>query len=257
MFNIEDFDIKLTTEVIGRNFIYSEEVDSTNKFLMETEEFSSNGTVFMAEYQTAGRGRKSRIWYSNSGQNLLFSILLKRDFTEKQLNLLNLGTAIAISQSLENLFQLDTNLKWPNDILVNNKKICGLLIENVISGNKIERVILGAGINVNQPVFQGTLEFPVQPTSVRIEFKKEASRERLLSEILNNFEEMLKVIEENPEKIRNQWKERCKMLGENIKIVDGEKIKHGKFEDIDENGYLILKNNDGLETIHFGEVSLR
>lgn len=257
MFNIEDFDIKLTTDFVGRNFIYTEEVNSTNSFLLDSEEFTNDGSVFLAEYQTNGKGRKSRVWFSNAGQNLLFSILINRELNEKKINYLNLGASLAVAQSLESLFQFDTSLKWPNDVLVNNKKIAGILIENVIVGNNIEKVVIGIGLNVNQPIFQGTIDFPVQPTSVRIEFKKEVSRERLLSEILNNFEEVIKLVEENPKKVITQWKERCKMIGENIKLSDDTKQIYGKFVDVDENGYMLLKIGDKLETIHFGEVSLR
>lgn len=255
MFKIEDFDIKLDTDYIGRNFIYSDEVDSTNSMLLASKDSNQNGTVLLAEFQSKGRGRKEREWISSSGQNLTFSILLKGEFKEQKINLINFSAAIAVAQSIENLFQLDVELKWPNDVLVHKKKIAGILLESVSKANKISRVVVGIGINVNQPNFPGQFEIP--PTSVRKEFHSLASREKLLSEVLNNFEEMLEISKKSGKKVLADWKNRCKMLGERIKIVDGDLVKVGVFEDIDENGFLILRNGEKLEKIHFGDVSLR
>ncbi|MEW6193680.1 MAG: biotin--[acetyl-CoA-carboxylase] ligase [Bacteroidota bacterium] len=255
MFNIEEFDIKLDTEFIGRNFIYSDEVDSTNTVLLNNKEFSQNGTVLLAEFQSKGRGRKERVWISNAGQNLTFSILLKNDLKDWKLNIVNLGSSLAVAQSIENLFQLDVELKWPNDVLVNKKKIAGILIESSSKGSKLSKVVIGVGINVNQPNFPG--KFDIQPTSVRREFHEIVNREKLLSEILNNFEDMLTIAKTEPGKIINDWRNRCKMIGEKVKIVEGDKTKTGLFDDIDEDGILMLKQGDKTEKIHFGDVSLR
>jgi len=255
VFNIEEFDIKLDTEFIGRNFIYSDEVESTNSTLLSSKEFGQNGTVLLAEHQTKGRGRKERIWISNSGQNLTFSILLKEDFKEKKINLINLGSSLAVAQALENLFQLNVELKWPNDVLVDKKKISGILLESTSKGNKINKVVVGVGINVNQPNFPG--KFDIQPTSIRKEFKSIVSRERVLSEVLNLFEDIVDIWKKDPEKILNDWRNRCKLIGERIKIIEEDKIRTGIFNDIDEDGFLILKVADKLEKIHFGDVSLR
>ena len=255
MFNIEEFDIKLDTEFIGRNFIYSDEVDSTNSVLMLSKEFTQNGTVILAEHQNKGRGRKNREWISSPGQNLTFSILLKRDIKESKVNFINLGAAISVAQSLENLFQFNVELKWPNDVLIGKKKIAGILIESTSKGNKITKLVIGVGINVNQPNFPGKFDIP--PTSVRKEFHSIVSREKLLSEILNNFENILNEIKSDHNKILNNWRSRCKMIGEKVKVIEEEKIKFGTFEDIDDDGFLILKQGEKSERIHFGDVSLR
>jgi len=255
VFNIEEFDIKLDTDFIGRNFIYTDEVDSTNTLLLNGKEFNQNGTVVLAEHQTKGRGRKNREWYSNSGQNLTFSILLKDDIEPKLINILNLGTSVVVAQSIENLFQLNVEVKWPNDVLINKKKVCGILLESTSKGSVINKIVIGIGINVNQPNFPGKYEIP--PTSIRKEFKEEVSRERLLSELLNNFEEMYIEAKKNPNKILNDWRARCKMIGEKVKVVEDDKTKFGLFEDIDDEGFMILKIGDKREKIHYGDVSLR
>ncbi len=255
VFNIEEFDIKLDTEFLGRNFIYCDEVDSTNTVLLTSKDFKQNGTVLLSEFQSKGRGRKERAWISNAGQNLTFSILLKQDFDENNINLINFGASLAVAQSIENLFQLDVELKWPNDVLVEKKKIAGILLESTSKANKIHKVVVGIGINVNQPNFPG--KFEIQPTSIRREFKSTVNRERLLSELLNIYESILETAEKHPKKIFNDWRDRCKMIGEKIKIIEGDKIKTGVFDDIDDNGYLILKVGDKKEKIHHGDVSLR
>lgn len=255
MFNIENFDIKLSTEKIGRNFVYCEEIDSTNSFLLKSKEYNKHGLVLFAEYQTAGRGRRNRTWLSTKEQNLTFSILLKEGISSDNINVLILGASVAVAQALENLYQVKVNLKWPNDVLINNKKISGILVESTSKGNKLEKAVIGIAVNVNQPGFTG--QYTIQPTSVRKEFKKEVSREKLLSEILNCFEEIFDQSVHNKEKVLNDWRSRCKMLGEKIKIEDGDKIIHGTFEDINEHGYLLLRTPKEITTIHFGDISLR
>lgn len=255
MFNIEEFDIKLDTDFFGRNFVYVEEIDSTNKFLLQTKDYQKHGTVLLAENQTAGRGRLDRTWSSNKEQNLTFSILLSDSINASKINLVNLASSLSVAQAIENLYQLNVELKWPNDVLINKKKTAGILLESSSKGNKIERVVIGIGLNVNQPNFQGKYNIP--PTSIRLEFKKNVSRERLLSELLNIFEENLELLDHAPEKMLNDWRNRCKLIGEKIKIDSGEETKFGLFEDIDENGLLVLKTQNGKEKIHFGDVSLR
>jgi BirA family biotin operon repressor/biotin-[acetyl-CoA-carboxylase] ligase len=255
VFNIEEFDIKLDTEYLGRNFIYCDEVESTNSLLLSSKDFNYNGTVLLSEFQSKGRGRKDRSWVSNAGQNLTFSVLFKNDLKEQHINLFNFGASLAVAQAIENLFQLDVELKWPNDVLVHRKKIAGILLESTSKGNKISKLVVGIGINVNQPNFPG--KFEIQPTSIRREFKSIVSREKLLSELLNIYENIIEQIENESSKILNDWRERCKMIGEKVKIVDDNKIKTGTFEDIDDNGYLILKVGDKKEKIYYGDVSLR
>ncbi|OGU54059.1 MAG: biotin--[acetyl-CoA-carboxylase] ligase [Ignavibacteria bacterium RBG_13_36_8] len=255
MFNIEKFDIKLDTEFIGRCFIYCEEIESTNSFLLNSKDYKENGTVVLAEFQNKGRGRKNREWVSNPEQNLTFSILLNDKIKANRLNIINLGASLAVAHSLENLFQLKVNLKWPNDVLIKNKKISGILLETISIGNNIDRVIVGIGINVNQPNFPG--KYLIPPTSVKREFKDKVSRERLLSEVLNNFELIYNICLNDPFKILNDWKVRCNMLGEKIQVEDDSGTRYGVFEDINNEGHLMLKTGTKTEKIHFGDVSLR
>jgi BirA family biotin operon repressor/biotin-[acetyl-CoA-carboxylase] ligase len=252
---LEKFDIKLETEFIGRNFIYFEKIDSTNKFLLNEKNIDDFGAVVLAEEQTAGHGRMGRTWISRPERNLTFSVLLNRELEKFKLSHLNLTAALSVGMALENLYQLSINLKWPNDVLIGKKKIAGILIETTIQGEKIERAVVGIGVNVNQEFFHG--EFEIEPTSVRKEIGSEVSRERLLAEILNIFEENIFMLEKYPSKILEMWKARCKMLGAKVKVDDGKNVKVGKFIDIDDEGFLILLRGEKEEKIAFGDVTLR
>lgn len=256
MFNIESFDIKLNTDYIGRDFVYADELSSTNTFLMDKENgFSKHGTVVLAEKQTKGRGRKDRLWYSVPESNLTFSVLLNKDkLLLRNTNMINFAASLAVAVSIENLFQLKSELKWPNDVLLDHKKTSGILIESSSQGDKIERLVVGIGINVNQNSFQGTFNYP--PTSIKNELGKNIERERLLAEVLNNFELLLEKIKINKNEIIGDWKSKCNMIGERISIIENEIEKFGVFYDLDEDGFLLLKTKEGIEKIHFGDVSL-
>ncbi len=256
MFNLENFDIKLDTDFIGRNFIYCDEVESTNTLLLNKEnKFGINGTVALAEKQIKGKGRKDRIWYSAKDQNLTFSILLTdKKYLKKYMNMINFAASLSVALSIENLFQLKTELKWPNDILINGKKTAGILMESLSQGSTVERLVIGVGLNVNQTLFQGVYNYP--PTSIKHETNETVEREKLLSEFLNIFEDTLSNVEKNSDEIINDWKARCRMLGEKISITDGDKSIYGIFNDIDENGFLLLRVGNKIEKIHFGDVSL-
>jgi len=254
-FVIEELDIKLKTNFIGTNFIYYEEADSTNEELLKDLSITQHGTVLFANNQVKGRGRLNREWISDKNNSLTFSILLTENITPQNINIINLAASVAIAQSIENLYQLDVRLKWPNDVLIATRKVCGILVESTSIGDKIDRLVVGIGVNVNQPIFEG--KFLVPATSIRKEFGKVTSRERLLAEILNEFEKIFKKANKKPNEILDTWRSKCKMIGEKVKIVNGDKETYGIFEDIDENGFLLLNESDGVKRVHSGDVSLR
>ena len=255
MFSLENFDLKLNTDIIGRNFVYTEEIESTNSFLLnKANKFSTDGTVLLAEKQNKGHGRNNKVWYSTRGYNLTFSILLtNKKYLNKSFNILNFAASLSVANAIENLYQLKTELKWPNDVLVNGKKIAGILMESISHGSKVERLVIGIGINVNQILFQGSYNIP--PTSLKLEINDSIDRERLLAEYLNNFEETLNKFEASPADILKDWKSKCGLIGEKISVTDGDKVKYGIFDDIDEEGFLLLKNNNKIEKIFFGDVN--
>lgn len=256
MFQLENFDIKLDTDFIGRQFYYIEEVESTNLLLNKnSSQFNKNGTVLLAESQTKGKGRNNRIWASAKDLNLTFSILLTDpDILKSNPNIINLSASLAVATAIENKFQLNTNLKWPNDVLIKDKKVSGILCESSTKGKKIDRIIVGIGINVNQVTFPTDYKLPA--SSIKNEFKSAVERESLLAEVLNLFEYFLMKSIIDKDYILKEWRLKCKMIGDKITIDDGSNLKTGIFDDIDENGFLILKTKSGLERIVSGDVSI-
>lgn len=256
VFKLETFDVKLDTSYIGRNFIYAEEVESTNSELLNKgNKFNKNGTVLLAEKQNKGKGRKDSIWYSAKGQNLTFSILITdKKLINKNINYINFAAALTVGNAIENRYQLRTEMKWPNDVLIRRKKISGILLESSSLGNTVERLVIGVGININQLSFQGTFKIP--PTSIFMETGQTASREIFLADFLNLFEENLNKIATDPMEIMKEWKNKCGMIGERITVEENDKIRSGIFDDIDNNGYLLLRTGGQVVTIHFGDVSL-
>jgi len=252
-FNFNQFDIKLETETIGRNFLYFNEIDSTNSVLKDKSNKNVNGTVVFAEKQKAGKGRFNSFWESEKGQNLTFSILLNIDKNYKdKLNLLNLGTAQVLASTLESIFHLNVEVKWPNDILIKKKKVAGILVETVSLGADIKKAIIGVGLNVNQTLFAGEYNYP--PTSLRLELSQSVEREKILAEFLNNFEELLLKIKHKPNSVMQSWREKCDMIGEKICLNQNGKLKYGVFDDVDENGQMLLKTEQGIEIINYGDA---
>ncbi len=254
-FKLEEMDIKLDTEYIGTNFIFYDELTSTNEKLLTDDSIRQHGTVLLAENQFVGRGRMGRKWISEKDLSLTFSILLTEYINPKNINIVNLGASLAVAKSLENLYQLDVNLKWPNDVLISNRKVSGILVESITKGNKFEKVVVGIGINVNQPAFEG--KFLIPPTSVRKEFGRPVKRERVLSEVLNEFESILEQIKIDRLGVLDSWRSRCNWIGEKVKVTNGSDELVGLFEDIDSDGFLLLQQKDGAKKIINGDVSLR
>jgi len=252
-FNFEQFDIKLETEIIGRNFLYFNELDSTNLVLKDKAGKNANGTVVFAEKQKQGKGRFTKKWESEEGVNLTFSILLNIDLDlMEKLFILNLGTAQVLAATIENLFQLPIEVKWPNDVLIKKKKVAGILIETVSIGSTIKKAIVGIGLNVNQTLFKGVYNYP--PTSLKLELGQQVERERILAEFLNNFEELLARIKNKPDAVMQSWREKCDMIGEKICLNVNGKLHYGIFDDIDSNGQLLLRTENGIEIINSGDA---
>jgi len=186
MFNTSEFKDNLRTQWLGSDFIYKKETDSTNSDLKHLpSDKLVHGTVLLTDFQARGRGQYERSWISESEKNLTFTIGLKpRD--QNRLSLLTLVSAWGAVQALNSMFGDGDRfyLKWPNDILTSSGKIGGVLTESIFNGSRLERVLIGIGLNVNQVAFPG-LE---TTTSLALEYGKPYAREELLCRILEHIE---------------------------------------------------------------------
>jgi BirA family biotin operon repressor/biotin-[acetyl-CoA-carboxylase] ligase len=250
----------LDTNYIGRNIYYFDTIDSTNikaKTLAVNGE--KEGTVVIAEEQTAGRGRLGRNWVSPKGKGIWMSIILRPKVDPMKVAKVTQVGAGAMSLALEDL-GMDSYIKWPNDIVIDGKKVCGILTEMSCELNMINYVIMGIGINVNldKEDFEG--EVSKVGTSLKIVSGEEQDRKKLLSLFLNRFEELY-----NPFKEKGDFTETIKvcrknsiLIGKEVRIIRGDEERKVNVLNINDEGELVVRYEDGrVEDIVSGEVSVR
>ncbi|MDA0987314.1 MAG: biotin--[acetyl-CoA-carboxylase] ligase [Bacteroidetes bacterium] len=237
----------LLTKEIGRNIIFLEETNSTNVFAKELPlDKTINGLLIIAEHQTSGIGRRGRIWTDEAGANILFSIVMT-NFTNP--NLIPFASGIAVAKSISEISVLKTECKWPNDVLLNNKKISGTLIEKDKS-----KLIIGVGININQTNFGDLNKLA---TSLFIETNKIWDRELIIATILNYIEPLIFIAQNNPNQIIDLWKKYTNFFGKIVEI----NTETGNFTaeaiDVNELGLLIIKKGNTIETLSSADVSIK
>lgn len=255
----EEIEKNLNTDFIGRNIYYYDSIDSTNKRAKDIALEEQEGTIIISEEQVDGKGRLGRGWISPKGKGIWMSIILKPEVDPIKVAKITLIGAAAVYKGLNNM-NIDSTIKWPNDILIDGKKICGILTEMSCELNMINYVVMGIGINVNLDVSNIPEDLREKATSIKISQKKSISRKELLANILNEFEELYIPFKDNgniSESI-NICRENCALIGKEVKIIKGEEIKIGRALDINEDGQLVIEFKNGVvENVFSGEVSVR
>jgi BirA family transcriptional regulator, biotin operon repressor / biotin---[acetyl-CoA-carboxylase] ligase len=228
-----------------------ERLPSTNTFLKELAGLKGqlpSGTVVVAREQTQGRGRMEREWLSGANENLTFSLLLSDTIATHQWPSATMAAAVAIAEMLEEA-EILASLKWPNDVLVNGKKICGILAERIPQG-----LIIGIGLNVNMP----SADHIDQPaTSVLMETGKRANVDELLEKLLKHLSVRLDEWGEGGfSKVRKRWEEKVPSIGKSVTVRDGNALRTGVLAGFGENGELLLLEADGItRPVWAGDVS--
>ncbi len=240
---------ELSTTYIGKKIFYSPELESTNiiakeKALHRTEEIDE-GTIIIAEKQSAGKGRLGRKWFSPTG-GIWVSIILYPQLPPSYIPRITLMTAVAVVKAIKVYTQIESQIKWPNDILINEKKVCGILTEMSAELDIINWVVVGIGINVNID----RREFPEDIQENTISLKevsgKEVLRVKLAQTFLQEFEKYYdKLKRKEFFSILREWKLYSHTLGRKIRVDMGERIITGEAMDINEEGALVLKKEDG------------
>ena len=255
----EEIDEYLRTQYIGRKVYYMNKVSSTNikakDMAMEEEE----GTVIIAEEQTEGKGRLGRNWVSPKGKGIWMSIILKPKVEPTKVAKITLIGAAAVNQGLKDM-RIKSYIKWPNDIVIENKKVCGILTEMSCELNMINYVIMGIGINVNLDKKDFQEELINKATSLKEVVGYELDRKRLLACILNNFEKLYIPFKEKGDisKTIEIARRESVLLGKDVQIIRGDIRRIGRVLDIDEEGQLIVEYENGkIEEVFSGEISIR
>lgn len=248
---------KLSTTFIGHNIYHSEKIDSTN---LKAKELAKNncidGTLVIANEQYSGVGRFKRKWVSPKG-GLWFSIILKPTINPQQAPKLTLIAAYSLFKALNKL-NLNINIKWPNDLLINNKKFCGILTEMTYGRNNINYIILGIGINSNISLDKIPFDLQSKVTSLMYELNQEIDNLSILYSFLNIFEnQYLKFIQTLDIKdVISTIKANSNIIGTNLIINTPENSFNAQCLDIDNEGNLVLKNSKGDIFIqNSGEIS--
>lgn len=244
MFNSELFEKHLATSWLGHSFYFFDELSSTNSYAKKMKDHGvQHGAVILADHQSGGRGQYERKWKVEPGQNLTFSLVFEPQKADR-FTLLTLACALAVSEIVNSCAEVETRLKWPNDILCNNKKLCGILTETQFSGNKLERVVVGIGLNVNQSEFEGELKN--KATSLSCEYRKEFIREKVLAEILQKIEYRYRLWNQFNTDLVKQINRALIGFGEWTQLeVNNVKLEEEyKFLGVNEAGCLIALNKD-------------
>lgn len=238
--------------------VFYEELDSTNTVAQAlAKEGAKEGTMVIAESQTEGRGRMGRQWYSPRGLNLYFSIILRPSCEIRTVSWLGMAAAVAVARSIENHTGLTAQVKWPNDIQVNQKKIAGLLIEQAIRGRELEFIVLGLGINLNMTQGDFPPELKDKASSLRVEGGGNVNRRVFLKELLSNLEACYRqLLQSFLKDIREEYLGRFELLGQAIHINTEKGKVFGTATGLTEDGALLLKQPGGQElVIHSGDIS--
>ena len=242
----------------NKKIIYYEQLDSTNTKVSElAAQGAEHGTVVVATRQTAGKGRRGREWES-SGDNIYMSMLLKPDFETEKAPMLTLVMAYSVAKVLGANGFSDIQIKWPNDLILSGKKVCGILTEMHLQGTTIHHVVIGVGINVNGQEF--STELMNKATSLYIECGKRLDKEKLIVDIVDTFMKEYDHFVEvgNLGFLQEEYNAMLVNREKEVRVLEPENEYTANAQGITQMGELEVRLPDGTErTVYAGEVSVR
>lgn len=251
LITVDEITIGLDTEFIGRKLFIYDETDSTNERAKACSA-EKEGSVFIAEIQNHGKGTRGRGWVSPKGTGIWHSILLKPDIPPLEAAQITLVAGIAVCEAVG----LNSKIKWPNDIVIGDKKICGILTEMSSEKNMINYIVCGIGINVNTESFPD--EIAHRATSMYIESGKTYARNELIARVLNVFEYYYKkFLDGGLGAILDEYKKHCVTIGRKVSVNFKKETVTGTAVDVDETGALVVETDNGIIHVTSGEVSVR
>lgn len=248
----------LQTKVFGKKIHYTEKVDSTNNVAKKlAEEGAEEGTIVLAEEQSGGRGRLERSFLSPFAQGVWFSLILRPTFLPMEVSKMTLLAAVALTKALHKMGLVECGIKWPNDILVKNRKVVGILTELNASMERINYLVMGIGINTSLTKKELPKDLRKTVTSFTIE-NVPVHRQALLQEVLLQLERYYEIAEtEGFKPILAEWKVLSMMMGKDVEVSEPGRSFTGKAVDLDDSGNLIVETEAGRETVLAGDVRVR
>lgn len=246
------------TKWVGTEICYFDVTDSTNtqaKSLGEGD--APNGTLVVAGKQESGRGRRGRSFESPAGTGIFMTLLLRPEIEPQNASMLTLVSALAVAKGIEHMVDLPVQIKWPNDIVINGKKVCGILTEMSAQMDYVNYIVIGIGINV------GNEEFPEEikdvATSIYLESGKHVNRAMLIKKIWEEFEDYYELYEKTQD-LSSLVKEYDSYLvnrGQKVRVLDSKEPYEGKAMGITDRGELIVDTWEARRLVSAGEVSVR
>ena len=255
-----EIQIGLNTQIIGKEMKYFPSVDSTNRVAKALAYHgAAEGTIVVAEEQDSGKGRLERNFYSPRGKGIWFSVILRPKILPHDAPKFTLMAAVAVAEAMAR-FNLKAQIKWPNDIMFDGRKLVGILTEITGELARITYMVIGIGINVNM----SREDFPEELQSVAASLAEMSgenlSRVELFRAVLEEFDKLyLEVNTSGFDKVIERWKKYNVTLGKNVRVIsagDGESFT-GKAIDLDEDGALVVETSQGRRTVYAGDVSIR
>ena len=245
------------------DWFWCKETKSTNLTAKEAgeqeeEKNISRGMLFVADKQTAGVGRRGRSWESPEGENIYMSLLFKPEIEPAKAPMLTLVMAVAAAEAIKKVCGTEAQIKWPNDIIINKKKVCGILTEMALAGTGIKYVVIGVGINVNQKMFATELED--KATSLALELSEEFDRKILISSVLEEFHKYYDgfLHAGDLSYLQETYNHKLVNRGCEVMIHEPGNEYEAKALGINEQGELVIETEDGKrQNIYAGEVSVR
>ena len=250
----------LNTKVLGNEIIHLDSVDSTNNKAKQLAACGAiEGTIVISEEQTSGKGRLGRNWVSPKYKGIWMSMILRPDINPMNVAKVTQVAAAAVIEALKEM-DIQAFIKWPNDIVINSKKICGVLTEMSGEINKVNYVVVGMGINANLEEQDFSQEIKNKASSLKVETREEINRKQLVANILNKFEKLYDelILEEKIDTSIKICRENSSLIGKEVRIIERNKEVIATALDLSEDGKLVVQYKDGrIDEIISGEISVR
>lgn len=257
--SLSELQSRIKTKMAGSHLLYFDVTGSTNiEAKKQAENGAPEGLLVVADKQEAGRGRRGRSWESPAGANIFMTILLRPDFAPKKASMITLVMAVSVAQAIADVTELSVGIKWPNDIVVNKKKVVGILTELTMETDFIQYLVCGVGINVNQTEFPENIK--ATATSLYLEGGRKVNRAGLIERTMEHFEENYEVFCKtgNMSGLIEPYNKLLVNKEAQVRVLDPKGEYDGLSHGINEVGELIVERPDGsVENVYAGEVSVR
>ncbi|GIU72176.1 MAG: bifunctional ligase/repressor BirA [Candidatus Nitrosocaldaceae archaeon] len=241
----------LDTEFIGKKIIHKMSIDSTQDLAISIADKEEEGTIIIAEEQRRGRGRRGRVWHAPKG-GIWFSLILKPEIEPWRATLLPLAVGLAITDTIA-MLGLEATLKWPNDVMINDRKVSGILLDMSSEQDKINYIVIGIGINAN---IDNPSRYADNATSLKDELKRDIDRIDFMRRLLKNIEKRYMQLDD--EQLLEDYKKRCITLNKRVKVRSFDEEYDADAVNIDRDGSLIVVLDDNsIRRVFAGDVSIR